>query len=205
MAKKPLRSQLNQIRAWVREGRTDAWIAHQLELPAAELREFKRRHGLTANGGDGAEDLRDEIEAEVEAATREAEQAEEADRADADDAGEAEGGDEGGDSSRRREGDEAAAPPRRRRRRRRGGRGGRGRGAAKTIDATFDHGDDEGFGLWLDPAVQDEAVYSQNWAGHRELEVTIEADRIVIRRADGNAGDSDSEDAAAEEADEPAE
>ena len=38
MAKKPLRSQLNQIRAWVQEGRTDAWIAHQLELPAAELR-----------------------------------------------------------------------------------------------------------------------------------------------------------------------
>ena len=196
MAKKPLRSQLNQIRAWVREGRTDAWIAHQLELPAAELREFKRRHGLTADGGDAAEDLRDEIEAEVEAATREAEQAEEADRADADDAGEAEG-DELVAASRRREGDEAAAPPRRRRRRRRGGRGGRGRGAAKTIEATFDHGDDEGFGLWLDPAVQDEAVYSQNWAGHRELEVTIEADRIVIKRAgedESSNGDGPSED-----------
>src|SRR5918996_5849693 len=77
MARKPLRSQLNQIRAWVREGRTDAWIAPQLELPAAELREFKRRHGLTADGGEVDEDLRDEIEAEVEAATREAEEAEE--------------------------------------------------------------------------------------------------------------------------------
>ena len=32
---KPLRSQLNQIRAWVRQGRTDAWIAHQLDVPAA--------------------------------------------------------------------------------------------------------------------------------------------------------------------------
>ena len=27
MARKPLRSQLNQIRAWVRQGRADAWIA----------------------------------------------------------------------------------------------------------------------------------------------------------------------------------
>ena len=186
MAKKPLRSQLNQIRAWVREGRTDAWIAHQLELPASELREFKRRHGLTADGGDAAEDLRDEIEAEVEAATREAEEAEESERADMADAGEADSGgtgDEGDDSSQDREG--AEARPRRRRRRRHGGRGGRGRGGAKTIEATFDHGDEEGFGLWLDPAVQDEAVYAENWAGHRELEVSIEPDRIVVRRVGG--------------------
>ncbi len=70
MAKKSLRAQLNQIRAWVRQGRTDAWIAHQLEVPASELREFRRRHELTADGDDDAElDLRDEIEAEIEAAT----------------------------------------------------------------------------------------------------------------------------------------
>src|SRR5687768_15947911 len=100
MTKKPLRSQLNQIRAWVQEGRTDAWIAHQLELPAAELAEFKRRHGLTAEGGadPGDVDLRDEIEAEIEAATREAAEAEEAedeDEAAADeDSDEAEEGDE---------------------------------------------------------------------------------------------------------------
>ena len=37
MAGKPLRSQLNQIRAWVREGRTDAWIAHQLDISASAL------------------------------------------------------------------------------------------------------------------------------------------------------------------------
>ncbi len=73
---KPLRSQLNQIRAWVRQGRTDAWIAHQLEVSTAELREFRRRHELDAEGDDADEaDLRDEIEAEVEAATREEEEA----------------------------------------------------------------------------------------------------------------------------------
>jgi hypothetical protein len=198
MAKKPLRSQLNQIRAWVQEGRTDAWIAHQLELPAAELAEFKRRHGLTAEGGGdaGDVDLRDEIEAEIEAATQAADEEEAAedepepeDEAGEDAAESAEGDDEGED---RPEGG-----GRRRRRRRRGGRGrGRGRGGGggggggdgngsrATVEGTFDHGDKEGFGLWLDPAVQDEPAYSEHWAGHRAVEVVIEPERIVIRRRD---------------------
>ena len=46
MARKSLRPHLNQIRGWVRQGRTDAWIAHQLEVSANELREFRRRHEL---------------------------------------------------------------------------------------------------------------------------------------------------------------
>ena len=50
MARKSLRPQLNQIRAWVRQGRTDAWIAHQLGVPASQLRDFRHRHGLTAEG-----------------------------------------------------------------------------------------------------------------------------------------------------------
>ena len=74
MARRSLKPQLNQIRAWVRQGRTDAWIAHQLEVSASELREFRKQHDLTADGeetGGGEVDLRDEIEAEVEAATAE--------------------------------------------------------------------------------------------------------------------------------------
>ena len=67
MARKPLRSQLNQIRAWVRQGRTDAWIAHQLDIPASELREFRRRHQLAPEEEAGDLELRDEIEAEIEA------------------------------------------------------------------------------------------------------------------------------------------
>ena len=71
MARKSLKPQLNQIRAWVQEGRTDAWIAHQLEISASELREFRRQHDL-APAGEGEAvgmdvDLRDEIEAEIEA------------------------------------------------------------------------------------------------------------------------------------------
>ena len=74
------------------------------------------------------------------------------------------------------------APQRPRRRRRRRGRGGGG--AAATVQATFDHGEQDGVGLWLDPAVQKERVYTENWEGHRPVEVSIEADRITIRRSD---------------------
>jgi len=176
MAGKPLRSQLNQIRAWVREGRTDAWIAHQLDISASELREFRRRHDLTPDSEpDTSDDLRDEIEAEVEAATLSAaEAAEESDEEVEDD----EDRDEDEDH------DEEERP--RRSRRRRGGRGRR-RGGANAIEATFDHGEEEGYGLWLDPAVKDNPVYAENWSGHRAVRVTIEPDQITIRRAGGDA------------------
>src|SRR3954465_9970381 len=75
---KPLRSQLNQVRAWVQQGRTDAWIAHQLEVSTSELREFRRRHELNAEDEADATDLRSGIEAGIEAATREEELAAEA-------------------------------------------------------------------------------------------------------------------------------
>jgi hypothetical protein len=184
MAGKPLRSQLNQIRAWVREGRTDAWIAHQLDISASELREFRRRHDLTPDSEpDTSDDLRDEIAAEVEAATLAAAEA-------AETADEEEDEDDYEDEDRDEDRDEGDRP--RRRRRRRGGRGRR-RGGASTVDATFDHGDTDGYGLWLDPAVRDNPVYAENWAGHRAVRVTIEADQITIRRAGGNGADADAE------------
>jgi hypothetical protein len=171
MARKPLRSQLNQIRAWVRQGRTDAWIAHQLDIPASELREFRRRHELAPGDEDGGDlELRDEIEAEIEQATRDEETATEEEDEEAEK-----------ESDSESEGEDGEAEPAKRRRRRRGRRGGGGRAGA-AMQATFDHGTDDGFGLWLDPAVADNPVYSENWAGHRRVEVTIEPDRIVIRR-----------------------
>ena len=176
MARKPLRSQLNQIRAWVRQGRTDAWIAHQLDISASELREFRRRHELSADEEDSGElDLRDEIEAEIEAAALEEAAAEEEAEEDEDEA-EAEGDPGAEDAGEEGDGDGA---PRRRRRRRRGGRGRR----KAAIQASFDHGEDDGYGLWLDPAVSDDPVYAEHWAGHRQVEVSIEPDQIVIRRS----------------------
>ena len=97
------------------------------------------------------------------------------------------------DDSEEDDADGEAEKPARRRRSRRGGRGGRG-GRSRpsgTLEATFDHGD-EGYGLWLDPAVQDDPVYAEHWAGHRPVEVAIEEDQIVIRRSgepDADEGD----------------
>jgi hypothetical protein len=186
---------LNQIRAWVRQGRTDAWIAHQLEVSTSELREFRRRHELDAEEEETDEvDLRDEIEAEIEAATREEELAAETaaedeadDDADGDDSGSGDGADDDADED---DGDR----PRRRRRRRRGGRGKR---SGAGMQASFDHGK-EGYGLWLDPSIADDPVYAEHWADHRQVEVTVEPDRIVIKRAGGDAegdgeGESDSD------------
>ena len=174
MARKSLKPQLNQIRAWVRQGRTDAWIAHQLEVSASQLRDFRRRHGLDAEGEEPASDvdLRDEIEAEIEAELDEAAEPDEEDEEAADEDAE----------------DEDAPKPKRRRRR--GGRG-RGRGRKKELEATFDHGEKDGYGLWLDPAVRDDPAYAEHWAEVRALKVTIEPDRIVLERADDARGDDD--------------
>lgn len=187
MAGKPLRSQLNQIRAWVREGRTDAWIAHQLDISASELREFRRRHDLNPDSEpDTSDDLRDEIEAEVEAATLAA--AEAAEAAEEEDEDEDEDSDDA-DSGAEEEADGEDRP--KRRRRRRGGRGRR-RGGNAPIEASFDHGED-GYGLWLDPAVKDNPVYIEHWAGHRPVRVTIEADQITIRRVGDDADEPSSD------------
>jgi hypothetical protein len=173
MPRRSLKPQLNQIRAWVRQGRTDAWIAHQLEVSTSELREFRKQHGFTPDEEDSASgevDLRDEIEAEIEAAA-----AEEVDEEDEDEVGVEVEAEEVGEEEAVEAGDR---PKRRRRRGRRGGRGRR-----KDLQATFDHGETDGYGLWLDPAVKDNPVYAEHWAGKREVTVRIDADQIVIRRA----------------------
>jgi hypothetical protein len=179
---------LNQIRAWVRQGRTDAWVAHQLEVTVRDIEQFKRQNELVSDGdpADGAVaadyeeiDLRAEddaqIAAELEAAELEAERA----KAEAEAKGEEE------DTEDAEGSEEAEGAPRTRRRSRRGGRGRSRAGArnAGPLEGTFDHGE-EGYGLWLDPAVQDNPIYAEHWAGHRPVEVTVEEDRIVIRRVD---------------------
>jgi hypothetical protein len=181
MPRRSLRPELNRIRAWVRQGRTDAWIAHQLEVTVQQIQAFKREQGLEA--GDETEvtgatvDYDDEIDLRAE---DDALIAAELDAAAAIQDEESEDEDEDEDEEQRSG---------RRRRGRRGGRGGRSRRKqSSTLEATFDHGE-EGYGLWLDPAVQDDPIYAEYWAGHRPVEVAIEEDQIVIRRA--GAEDSD--------------
>ena len=173
MARRSLRPHLNQIRSWVRQGRTDAWVAHQLEVTVKDIEQFKRQNdlladdapaeGATAPAYDDDVDLRAEddelIAAELEAAAERARAQAEAEPPE--------------------QADEEPTPAARRRRGRRGRRtGGRGSGP---LEGTFDHGE-EGYGLWLDPAIQDNPIYAEHWAGHRLVEVAVEEDRIVIRR-----------------------
>ena len=182
MARRSLRPHLNQIRTWVRQGRTDAWIAHQLEVTVQQIEAFKRENDLMPDGepteGAGV-DFDDEIDLRAEddaliAAELEAEAARKAE------AGEDEPTEEDDDAPKRR----------------RGRRGGRGRARRKdpvSYEGTFDHGE-EGYGLWLDPAIADDATYAEHWAGNRPVEVTIEADQIIIRRAgDAASDDADSD------------
>ena len=202
MARKSLRPSLGQIRDWVRQGRTDAWIAHQLEVTVQQIEAFKRENDLAPEGAEpvtGANgapaDFDDEIDLRAEddaliAAELEAAETERAARA-AEEPEESEEGAEPAESDED-EGAEADGEAPARRRGRRGGRSRRGRaaGAGGALEGTFDHGE-EGYGLWLDPAVADDAVYAEHWAGHRPVEVTVSEDQIVIRRAGNDAGADD--------------
>jgi hypothetical protein len=190
MPRRSLKPQLNQIRSWVRQGRTDAWIAHQLEVSATELREFRKQHDLTPDDEDAGSaevDLRDEIEAEVEAATAEAEVEEETEEHTEEETAPDEDVEE--EDGEETEGGESEARPRRRRRR--GRRGGRGR--RKELEGTFDHGETDGYGLWLDASIKDNPVYIEHWAGKREVTVRVDPEQIVIRRAGADEPDDGDE------------
>jgi hypothetical protein len=185
MARRSLRPHLNQIRTWVRQGRTDAWVAHQLEVTVQQIEAFKKENDLMPDG-ESAEapgtDFDDEIDLRAEddaliAAELEAEAARRAEEAEDEDAEEIEAEDE----------DAEAAP-----KRRRGRRGGRGRTRTRRggggFEGTFDQGE-EGYGLWLDPAVADDPIYAEHWAGQRQIIVSVEPDQIVIRRAGADDDD----------------
>ena len=193
LARRSLKPQLNQIRTWVRQGRTDAWIAHQLDVSVGDIRSFKREHELVpddaaGNGDEGFAgaavdeelDLRAEDDALVAAALEAEQEADEAAEDEPEDDNDSDAGDDSDDDDDK---------PKRRRRGRRGGRG-RARRKSQPLEGTFDHGD-EGYGLWLDPAIQDDPIYAEHWAGHRPVTVTVEAERIVISRAGDEAGDDD--------------
>jgi hypothetical protein len=187
---------LNRIRGWVRQGRTDAWIAHQLEVTVQQIQAFKREQalepGADPEAADVAVDFDDEIDLraeddaliaaqlDAEAEAKAAADAEAAEVAAAEAAARAAAGEDEDDAEAESDDAEADGKPKRRRGRR-GGRSTRRKKPVGPLEATFDHGE-EGYGLWLDPSVQDDPVYAEYWAGHRPVEVVLEEDQIVIRR-----------------------
>src|SRR3954471_18976069 len=160
MSRRSLRPQLNQIRGWVRQGRTDAWIAHQLEVTVQQIQAFKREQGLEPdaddNGGAVEEvDLRAEDDALIAA-----ELEEEAARKAEEEARKAE------EEAARKATEEEEEDKPKRPARRRGGRTRRRTAPAGPLEGTFDHGE-EGYGLWLDPAIHGAPIYAAHGAGPR--------------------------------------
>jgi hypothetical protein len=151
-------------------------VAHQLEVTVQDIEQFKRQNDLLGDEspteGVAAVAYPEEIDLRAEddeLIAAELEAAQEAEKAKA----EAEA------AAKEAEGEDEDAPAPRRRRSRRGRRSSPRE--AGPLEGTFDHGE-EGYGLWLDPAIQDNPVYAEHWAGHRQVEVTVEEDQIVIRR-----------------------
>jgi membrane protein involved in colicin uptake len=157
MSRRSLRPQLNQIRAWVRQGRTDAWIAHQLEATVQQIQAFKREQDLEANGDEPAAEEVD-LRAQDDAAIAAELEAEAARKAEEDAKAAEEAARRAAEAPAEEAVDEEEKPKPRRRRSTTG---------------------------------QDDPVYAEHWAGHRPVEVTIEEDQIVIRRAGGGEDDAD--------------
>ena len=158
----------------MRQGRTDAWIAHKLDISVEQLEEFKREHLSKPESPAPAPPApepppppSEEPEGEDDEELEELEDAEDEEAEPA--------------AQRAPSGEDGSERPRRRRRGRRGGRRRSGARPSASYEGTFDHGA-EGYGLWLDPAVAESQVYVDYWAGHRAVSVTVEADSITIRR-----------------------
>jgi hypothetical protein len=165
---------------WVRQGRTDAWIAHKLDITVEQLEQFKRDHRVNGEPAPPAPEPFETAEVSADDRGPEGEEVEpEAEAEELDRTEEEEVEPQATES----------APGRRRRRGRRGGRRQEAKGSA-SFEGTFEHGE-EGYGLWLDPSVADDEVYAEHWAGHRQVAVTVESDAITIRRVeDGGSSDA---------------
>ena len=172
-----LKPYLSEIREWVAQGYTDVWIAHTLNSTPSSIASFRSENGI----------LRRDVATETRApdapppvlpADAEEPQPEKPKR------------------RRRRKAEPAAEPApaattaaededgEPRKRRRRGGRGRSKRPSVHTYEAVLDHGEDEGYGFWMDGAVRDDTLFTEHWAGRRGVLVRIEADQIVIRADD---------------------
>src|ERR1700712_1310307 len=137
MARRSLRPHLNQIRTWVRQGRTDAWVAHQLEVTVQQIEAFKKENDLLPDGEAGEApgvDFDDEIDLRAEddaliAAELEAEAARKAEEPPAEEEPDADADAEDGPKRPTRS------------RGRRGGRTRTTRRKAASYEGTFDHGE----------------------------------------------------------------
>lgn len=55
-----------------------------------------------------------------------------------------------------------------------------GGNGTSTFEGVLDQGEEDGYGLWLDPAVADDPIFQRCFGGVSDVRVTIREDRIVL-------------------------
>ena len=59
------------------------------------------------------------------------------------------------------------------------------------FEGVLDHGENDGWGLWLDPAVAEDPIWKQHWAGVEAVVVKVAEDSIVLEPDAGDAPPAD--------------
>jgi cold shock CspA family protein len=107
-----LKPHMEQIRAWVDEGKTDEWIADALGTSPSSVQSFRSRHDIYR---------RERVKSEPESA----------------------------------------------------------------FEGVLDHGERDGWGLWLDPAIAEDPIWKEHWAGIEAIIVKVSEDSIVLEPDSG--------------------
>ena len=61
------------------------------------------------------------------------------------------------------------------------------------FEGVLDHGEEDGWGLWLDPAVAENPIWKQHWAGVDAVVVKVAEDSIVLEPDGGEPADGDAD------------
>ena len=57
------------------------------------------------------------------------------------------------------------------------------------FEGVLDHGENDGWGLWLDPAVAEDPIWKEHWAGVDAVVVKVAEDSIVLEPDAGESPD----------------
>ena len=58
------------------------------------------------------------------------------------------------------------------------------------FEGVLDHGENDGWGLWLDPAVAEDPIWKEHWAGVEAVVVKVAEDSIVLEPDAGGSEDA---------------
>jgi cold shock CspA family protein len=60
------------------------------------------------------------------------------------------------------------------------------------FEGVLDHGERDGWGLWLDPSIAEDPIWREHWARVEAVVVKVAEDSIVLEADGGEAGSTDS-------------